>query len=182
MFSSIRAATCLFKPASVPGGNGQVQFTIQTSPPHPITTADSAPRLPWKPMAATSTVLSLALLILPRRMRSLKLPLLMVMGAPADCRDGRLRWPRACGRRHAGRDLQHLDQRYCLAVDSLDHRAAYGQIIFLTRSRKCRTGETRRQNIYPRRPTDGAKARHPFHPAVNAHNKPEVTFGFVLLC
>ena len=74
------AATCLFKPASVPGGNGQVQFTIQTSPPHPITTADSATRLPWKPMAATSTVLSLALLILPRRMRSLKLLLMMAMG------------------------------------------------------------------------------------------------------
>ncbi len=74
------AATCLFKPASVPGGNGQVEFTIQTSPPHPITTADSAPPLPWKPMAATSTVLSLALLLLPRRLRSLKLPLLMLMG------------------------------------------------------------------------------------------------------
>ncbi len=72
--------TCVFKPASIPGGNGLAQLTIQTSPPHPIKAARNSAPFPWKPVAATGAGLSLAFLILPRRMRALRLPLTLAIG------------------------------------------------------------------------------------------------------
>jgi Bacterial Ig-like domain (group 3) len=71
--------TCVFKPASVPGGSGLSQLTIQTSSSHSIKAAGNSVPLPWKPLAATSASLSLAVLLLPRRTRVLRRYLTLVI-------------------------------------------------------------------------------------------------------
>jgi hypothetical protein len=74
------ATTCAFQPSSVAGGNGRAALTLQTSPPHPIAAAESSPGLPWRPAAAAGVLASLALFVLPRRMRLTKVFLMMVLG------------------------------------------------------------------------------------------------------
>jgi hypothetical protein len=75
------ATTCLFKPASIAGGNGAATLTLQTSPPHQIAATDGSPLLPWQPAAAAvGGFVSLAFLVLPRRMRLSRSFLMMLLG------------------------------------------------------------------------------------------------------
>lgn len=70
------ATTCVFKPASVAGGNGRAALIVQTSPPHPAATAERS--LPWGGAAALTG--SLALVVLPRRRRFPKMVPAMLLG------------------------------------------------------------------------------------------------------
>lgn len=70
------ATTCAFKPASVAGGNGRAALVVQTSPPHPASTAKRS--LPWGGAAAVAG--SLAWLVLPRRMRFPRVVAGMLLG------------------------------------------------------------------------------------------------------
>jgi hypothetical protein len=71
------ATTCTFTPASVAGGNGSAALIVQTSPPHLATTAERS--LPWGGAAAVAG--SLALLVLPRRMRFPRVVAVMLLAA-----------------------------------------------------------------------------------------------------
>ncbi len=73
------ATTCLFKPASIAGGNGESTLILQTSPPHPIAAMHPPSGFPWQPMAA-GALASLAWLVFPRRLRAPRAFLIMLFG------------------------------------------------------------------------------------------------------
>jgi hypothetical protein len=61
--------TCAFSPASLSNGSGASKVVIQSTPAHKLASGSEASRRPWETGLGTGLVTSLALLVLPCRLR-----------------------------------------------------------------------------------------------------------------
>ena len=83
-------STCAFQPAAVAGGSGGSAIVIQTTAFHQAADADRAGLTPWKDVGGVGLLGSLALLVLPRRLRirgvlRLAMLALFIAGAISAC-------------------------------------------------------------------------------------------------